>query len=123
MRPHHLNRPPERAGAEIGVASTKAYTSQIVAITMMALVLSEDTISKRARRDEIIDSLCRWVDAHGCVGAQVGGLSIPRPSFLSPPHLPSYPTPRFSPHLPSARQPARHGAPRVQAERPDQGAG
>lgn len=49
----HIN-----AGAEIGVASTKAYTSQIVAITMMALVLSEDTISKRQRRDEIIDSLC-----------------------------------------------------------------
>ena len=46
------------AGAEIGVASTKAYTSQIVAITMMALVLSEDAISKRQRRDEIIDSLC-----------------------------------------------------------------
>lgn len=46
-------------GAEIGVASTKAYTSQIVAITMMALVLSEDAISKRQRRDEIIDSLCQ----------------------------------------------------------------
>lgn len=40
------------------MASTKAYTSQIVAITMMALVLSEDAISKRQRRDEIIDSLC-----------------------------------------------------------------
>ena len=54
----HIN-----AGAEIGVASTKAYTSQIVAITMMALVLSEDTISKRPRRDEIIDSLCALPDA------------------------------------------------------------
>ena len=41
------------------MASTKAYTSQIVAITMMALVLSEDAISKRQRRDEIIDSLCQ----------------------------------------------------------------
>lgn len=40
------------------MASTKAYTSQIVAITMMSLVLSEDAISKRQRRDEIIDSLC-----------------------------------------------------------------
>ncbi|GAB4813433.1 hypothetical protein N2152v2_000479 [Parachlorella kessleri] len=54
----HIN-----AGAEIGVASTKAYTSQIVAITMMALVLSEDQISKRMRRDEIIDSLCMLPDA------------------------------------------------------------
>lgn len=54
----HIN-----AGAEIGVASTKAYTSQIAAITMMALVLSEDHISKRARRDEIIDGLCNLSDA------------------------------------------------------------
>lgn len=48
----HIN-----AGCEIGVASTKAYTSQMVAITMMALALSEDSISKRAQRDEIIDGL------------------------------------------------------------------
>ena len=55
------------AGAEIGVASTKAYTSQIVAITMMSLVLSEDAISKRQRRDEIIDSLCNLPgEARGC---------------------------------------------------------
>jgi glutamine---fructose-6-phosphate transaminase (isomerizing) len=56
----HIN-----AGAEIGVASTKAYTSQIVAITMMALVLSEDTISKRQRRDEIIHSMINLPDAIG----------------------------------------------------------
>mmetsp|Transcript_12034 Transcript_12034/g.21332 ORF Transcript_12034/g.21332 Transcript_12034/m.21332 type:complete len:702 (-) Transcript_12034:208-2313(-) len=48
----HLN-----AGYEIGVASTKAYTSQIVAITMMALQLAEDSISKREKRDQIIDEL------------------------------------------------------------------
>jgi glucosamine--fructose-6-phosphate aminotransferase (isomerizing) len=54
----HIN-----AGAEIGVASTKAYTSQIVAITMMALVLSEDQISKRERRNQIIDSLCNLPEA------------------------------------------------------------
>ncbi len=59
------------AGAEIGVASTKAYTSQIVAITMMALVLSEDQISKRMRRDEIIDSLCMLPDATKKVGCWV----------------------------------------------------
>ena len=54
----HIN-----AGAEIGVASTKAYTSQIIAITMMALVLSEDAISKHHIRDEIIDSMCNLPDA------------------------------------------------------------
>eukprot|EP00884_Botryococcus_braunii_P005254 jgi/Botrbrau1/1472/Bobra.178_3s0029.1 len=48
----HIN-----AGCEIGVASTKAYTSQMVAITMMALALSEDSIYKRAQRDAIIDGL------------------------------------------------------------------
>ncbi|KAL6750133.1 hypothetical protein V8C86DRAFT_2820153 [Haematococcus lacustris] len=48
----HLN-----AGYEIGVASTKAYTSQILAITMMALQLAEDSIAKREKRDCIIDEL------------------------------------------------------------------
>eukprot|EP00878_Enallax_costatus_P006129 GHUV01006425.1.p1 GENE.GHUV01006425.1~~GHUV01006425.1.p1 ORF type:complete len:319 (+),score=91.93 GHUV01006425.1:316-1272(+) len=47
----------QNAGYEIGVASTKAYTSQIICITMMALALAEDSISKRERRDEIIDEL------------------------------------------------------------------
>lgn len=50
----HIN-----AGCEIGVASTKAYTSQIVAITMLALVLSDDSISRRDARDAIIDGLIR----------------------------------------------------------------
>lgn len=54
----HIN-----AGCEIGVASTKAYTSQIVVLTMMALLLSEDSISKAARRAEIIDSLKQLPDA------------------------------------------------------------
>merc|ERR1719266_9957 len=48
----HIN-----AGPEIGVASTKAYTSQILSITMFALVLSEDRMSFRPRRQEIISSL------------------------------------------------------------------
>ena len=59
----HIN-----AGCEIGVASTKAYTSQIVAMTMMALVLSEDSISKAPRRAEIIDSLRRLPTAIRQVG-------------------------------------------------------
>ena len=41
----HIN-----AGPEIGVASTKAYTSQFVAMMMFALSLSEDRASKQKRR-------------------------------------------------------------------------
>ena len=51
------------AGCEIGVASTKAYTSQIIAITMMSLLLAEDSLAKRARRDEIIEGLRRLPSA------------------------------------------------------------
>lgn len=45
------------AGPEIGVASTKAYTSQFVAMVMFALSLSEDRSSKQKRREEIIEGL------------------------------------------------------------------
>jgi len=48
----HIN-----AGPEIGVASTKAYTSQYVALIMMALQLSEDRISLTERRNDIIAGL------------------------------------------------------------------
>ncbi|THG01908.1 hypothetical protein TEA_010265 [Camellia sinensis var. sinensis] len=48
----HIN-----AGAEIGVASTKAYTSQIVVMAMVALAIGGDTISCQARREAIIDGL------------------------------------------------------------------
>ena len=48
----HIN-----AGPEIGVASTKAYTSQILSLTLFALVMSEDRLSMRARRSEIIQAL------------------------------------------------------------------
>lgn len=48
----HIN-----AGPEIGVASTKAYTSQILSLAMFALVMSEDRISFEARRHEIINAL------------------------------------------------------------------
>ncbi|KAI9266492.1 putative GFA1-glucosamine--fructose-6-phosphate transaminase [Phascolomyces articulosus] len=50
----HIN-----AGPEIGVASTKAYTSQYIALVMMALQLSEDRISMTERRNAIIDGLYR----------------------------------------------------------------
>jgi glucosamine--fructose-6-phosphate aminotransferase (isomerizing) len=48
----HIN-----AGPEIGVASTKAYTSQFISLVMFALVMSEDSLSKKQRREEIIKGL------------------------------------------------------------------
>ncbi|GMH04402.1 hypothetical protein Nepgr_006241 [Nepenthes gracilis] len=48
----HIN-----AGAEIGVASTKAYTSQIVVMAMVSLAIAGDTISNQERRDAVIDGL------------------------------------------------------------------
>ncbi|KAK5191327.1 glutamine--fructose-6-phosphate transaminase (isomerizing), partial [Cryomyces antarcticus] len=48
----HIN-----AGPEIGVASTKAYTSQFVCMMMFALSLSEDRASKQKRREDIMDGL------------------------------------------------------------------
>jgi len=44
-------------GPEIGVASTKAYTSQVIAITLLALKLGEDNISTVERRKKIIGAL------------------------------------------------------------------
>ncbi|KAL0456160.1 UNVERIFIED_CONTAM: Glutamine--fructose-6-phosphate aminotransferase [isomerizing] 2 [Sesamum latifolium] len=48
----HIN-----AGCEIGVASTKAYTSQIVVMAMLALAIGDDTLSSQARREAVIDGL------------------------------------------------------------------
>ncbi|XP_043537188.1 glutamine--fructose-6-phosphate aminotransferase [isomerizing] 1 isoform X2 [Chiloscyllium plagiosum] len=48
----HIN-----AGPEIGVASTKAYTSQFVSLVMFALLMCEDRISMQERRKEIIRGL------------------------------------------------------------------
>ncbi|CAA3033082.1 glutamine--fructose-6-phosphate aminotransferase [isomerizing] 2 [Olea europaea subsp. europaea] len=48
----HIN-----AGAEIGVASTKAYTSQIVVMAMLALAIGGDSISSQERREAVIDGL------------------------------------------------------------------
>lgn len=44
----HIN-----AGPEIGVASTKAYTSQFIGLVMFALVMSEDRLSLQKRRQEV----------------------------------------------------------------------
>uniref|UniRef100_A0A8C4QQF3 glutamine--fructose-6-phosphate transaminase (isomerizing) n=1 Tax=Eptatretus burgeri TaxID=7764 RepID=A0A8C4QQF3_EPTBU len=48
----HIN-----AGPEIGVASTKAYTSQFVAMVMFSLMMCDDRLSMQQRRREIIDGL------------------------------------------------------------------
>ncbi|KAG8523016.1 Glutamine--fructose-6-phosphate aminotransferase [isomerizing] 2 [Galemys pyrenaicus] len=48
----HIN-----AGPEVGVASTKAYTSQFISLVMFGLMMSEDRISLQNRRREIIHGL------------------------------------------------------------------
>lgn len=48
----HIN-----AGPEIGVASTKAYTSQFISLVMFGLMMCEDRISMQSRRNEIIQGL------------------------------------------------------------------
>uniref|UniRef100_A0A1A9W729 glutamine--fructose-6-phosphate transaminase (isomerizing) n=1 Tax=Glossina brevipalpis TaxID=37001 RepID=A0A1A9W729_9MUSC len=53
----HIN-----AGPEIGVASTKAYTSQFISLVMFALVMSEDRLSLQQRRLEIIHALSKLAD-------------------------------------------------------------
>ena len=58
----HLN-----AGVEIGVASTKAYTSQAIAIVMFALMLSDDRISTAKRRKAIIADMQRLPELVGQV--------------------------------------------------------
>ncbi|KAF1389701.1 hypothetical protein PFLUV_G00076220 [Perca fluviatilis] len=47
----------ERGALTIGVASTKAYTSQFVALIMFALLMCDDRISMQPRRREIIQGL------------------------------------------------------------------
>lgn len=54
----HLN-----AGFEIGVASTKAYTSQIVALTMMAMLLGADSRAKAPKRIAAMRALSMLPDA------------------------------------------------------------
>ncbi|ELQ76881.1 Glucosamine 6-phosphate synthetase [Trachipleistophora hominis] len=44
-------------GPEIGVASTKAYSSQFIVLVMIALVLSSDNLKHEKRRKEIVDGL------------------------------------------------------------------
>ena len=48
----HIN-----AGPEIGVASTKAYTSQFISLVMFGLVMSQDSVSKKERREAILKGL------------------------------------------------------------------
>eukprot|EP00795_Rhopilema_esculentum_P012953 gene12953-3713_t len=48
----HIN-----AGPEIGVASTKAYTSQFISLVMFAVMMAEDRISKQDRVKEIVQGM------------------------------------------------------------------
>jgi glucosamine--fructose-6-phosphate aminotransferase (isomerizing) len=48
----HIN-----AGPEIGVASTKAYTSQIVSLVMLGLMIIADSKEKEERRKAVIEGL------------------------------------------------------------------
>ncbi len=41
------------AGPEIGVASTKAYTSQFTSLLLFAIVLSQDRVSAGPRRKQV----------------------------------------------------------------------
>ena len=50
----HIN-----AGAEIGVASTKAYTCQITSLILLALALSEDSRSRADRRMDIMRGVAK----------------------------------------------------------------
>lgn len=48
----HIN-----AGPEISVASTKAYSSQFIALVMLALQISNNVIDNKSRHEEIINGL------------------------------------------------------------------
>eukprot|EP00050_Salpingoeca_kvevrii_P001039 m.161127 g.161127 ORF g.161127 m.161127 type:complete len:690 (-) comp10283_c0_seq1:127-2196(-) len=50
----HIN-----AGPEIGVASTKAYTSQIITLVLFGLMMSDDRLSMQQRRRDVISSLSK----------------------------------------------------------------
>jgi len=69
----HIN-----AGPEIGVASTKAYTSQILTLIMFGLMVSADSISKQQRHREV-RPLCRTA----CVSRAMPTLSSCLPAILS----------------------------------------
>ncbi|XQJ24715.1 glucosamine-fructose-6-phosphate aminotransferase, putative [Leishmania guyanensis] len=48
---------PLNAGVEVSVASTKAYTSQVVVLTLVALLLSDDSVRLQERRQEVMRGL------------------------------------------------------------------
>lgn len=53
----HIN-----AGPEIGVASTKAYTSQFISLVLFGLVMCEDKMSMQPRREQIIQGLKKLLE-------------------------------------------------------------
>src|SRR5690606_35077040 len=47
------------AGPEIGVASTKAFTCQVVVLTLLSLFLGRRRFMSPQQHQEMIDALCR----------------------------------------------------------------
>jgi glucosamine--fructose-6-phosphate aminotransferase (isomerizing) len=78
----HIN-----AGPEISVASTKAYTSQYIALTMIALQLSDDNYSKNQRRRDIINGLYELSTNIRKVFAQDGEIKRIAGGLLDKQHL------------------------------------
>ena len=73
----HIN-----AGCEIGVASTQAYTSQVLVLIMIALAMSEDSKRLSDRRQEIMRSMAqlpmaleRVLERHGSKGSFIEELA------------------------------------------------
>ena len=91
------------AGCEIGVASTKAYTSQIVAITLLALVLAEDSVSRKGKYNAVVSALRHLPDSVRKVHLSIHtpGLMLPSGNFLLAP---------VSAHPSSIHHPVTHPA-------------
>ena len=86
------------AGPEIGVASTKAFTSQVVALALLTLKIGRLKDVSVVKGREIIEALQalpgRCTDPRPCLrdrssrgGIQASPeLPVPRPGYISPPH-------------------------------------
>ncbi|KAI5186085.1 glutamine---fructose-6-phosphate transaminase (isomerizing) [Nematocida homosporus] len=74
----HIN-----AGAEIGVASTKAYTSQSIALAMLAIQIGQDSIHTLERRKQIIADMAKLSDGIAAVLKDEPGLKKISEEYIS----------------------------------------
>ncbi|KAG8240496.1 Glucosamine--fructose-6-phosphate aminotransferase 1, partial [Homalodisca vitripennis] len=74
----HIN-----AGPEIGVASTKAYTSQFISLVMFALVMSEDRISMQPRRHQVSTEILLVLIEHTALEIRVASTKAYTSQFIS----------------------------------------